>query len=246
MATVEAGHVLGWSWLVPPYVWHFQARTVDAGKALVLNGGHLLVSSEQNHYLGYELMKNMSRVILDVLLSAHQRWIQTGHRPTLDLAAQSLTRSFDASRSLGLRLVEHPFLHGMSPQDVEALASMASERAFDVGQNLFETGDPADGLYLVEYGRLIIEADVSGDLVQVQTISPGDAIGWSSFCEPYEWQFGCRALEPSGVLYFRAAELRERFASNYHFAYELTKRITETMLHRLQITRQRMWEAFRQ
>ena len=28
--TLEAGEVVGWSWLFPPYRWHFDARALDA------------------------------------------------------------------------------------------------------------------------------------------------------------------------------------------------------------------------
>ncbi|MFO1500163.1 MAG: hypothetical protein U1G07_17525 [Verrucomicrobiota bacterium] len=45
-----------------------------------MNGGHLLVACEQNNYLGFELMKGISKVILDVLLVAYDRWLETGHR----------------------------------------------------------------------------------------------------------------------------------------------------------------------
>ena len=77
----------------------------------------------------------------------------------------------------------------------------------------------------------------------VQLIGAGDPLGWSSFCEPYEWQFTGRAVEPSEALFFKAADIRERCAADYHFGYEFTKRITRMMLQRLQNTRNRMWEA---
>ncbi|MFO1500175.1 MAG: cyclic nucleotide-binding domain-containing protein [Verrucomicrobiota bacterium] len=47
-----AEDVLGWSWLFPPYVWHFQARAVEATRAIGFNGAHLLVACERNHEFG--------------------------------------------------------------------------------------------------------------------------------------------------------------------------------------------------
>src|ERR1700730_16914919 len=32
--TIEAGEVLGWSWLFPPYRWHFNARVVEPVRAI--------------------------------------------------------------------------------------------------------------------------------------------------------------------------------------------------------------------
>src|SRR5262245_44330948 len=34
------GEVLGWSWLFPPFMWHFQARALEPARATVLSGAH--------------------------------------------------------------------------------------------------------------------------------------------------------------------------------------------------------------
>jgi CRP/FNR family transcriptional regulator, cyclic AMP receptor protein len=239
------GQVLGWSWLVPPYVWHFQARALEPAKAMVLNGGHLLVASEQDHYLGYELMKNISKLILDVLLVAHQRWLDTGHHPVVSVAEEPAAAEAEAGLSMDVRIAEQPFFHGMPPRYLQTLAALAVVKEYEPGQMIFETGHPAEGLYVVERGRLVLEARQAGVSVPVQIIRAGDAVGWSSFCEPYEWQFGARALDLSTTIFFTAAQIRERCAADYHLGYELTKRITRMMLQRLQATRNRMWDAFR-
>jgi len=36
--TLSAGEILGWSWLVPPYQYRFDARAVDAVRAIALDG----------------------------------------------------------------------------------------------------------------------------------------------------------------------------------------------------------------
>jgi CRP/FNR family cyclic AMP-dependent transcriptional regulator len=43
--TIEAGEVLGWSWLFPPYRWHFSARVVEPTRAFVLDGKCLRTKS---------------------------------------------------------------------------------------------------------------------------------------------------------------------------------------------------------
>jgi len=65
--TVRGGDVLGWSWLFPPYSWHFQARAVEPGRAIVLDGGHLLVTCEEHPRFGYTLMKRMAQVAIQRL-----------------------------------------------------------------------------------------------------------------------------------------------------------------------------------
>jgi CRP/FNR family transcriptional regulator, cyclic AMP receptor protein len=245
MATLGPGQVLGWSWLVPPYVWHFQARALQPSQLMVLNGGHLLVASEQNHYLGYELMKNISKVILEILLTAHQRWLDLGRHPGLGKEESSIPAPLEPRGSLPDRVGDHPFFHGMLPANMRTMEELAAVRELEPGQTLFNSGDPADGLYLLEQGRLLLQASLPSGSVPVQILRAGDAVGWSSFCEPYEWQFQAQALDTISSLFFKAADLRERCAGDYHFGYDLTKRIARMMLQRLQATRNRVWEASR-
>ena len=61
--TVEEGEVLGWSWLIPPYHWHFDARAVELTRAIALDGKCLRAKCEEDHNLGYELLKQFSHVI---------------------------------------------------------------------------------------------------------------------------------------------------------------------------------------
>jgi CRP/FNR family cyclic AMP-dependent transcriptional regulator len=65
--TLGEGEVLGWSWLLPPYQWQFDARAVELTRALALDGTCLRKKSEEDHDLGYELLKRFAHVIEDRL-----------------------------------------------------------------------------------------------------------------------------------------------------------------------------------
>jgi CRP/FNR family transcriptional regulator, cyclic AMP receptor protein len=244
IADLGEGQVLGWSWLVAPFVWHFQARAVTPAKVTVLNGAHLLVASEQNQYLGYELMKSISRVVLEVLLVAHRRLLESGHPLVVADAEKQAAAVLDRTLPLEARVTEHPFFQRMPIGLLNKLVELAKPIEFEPGQTVFECGEPATGLHLIERGRLILEAPWEGKFVPVQTINSGDTIGWSSFCDPYRWHSNSRALEATATLFFSAADLRERCAADYHVGYELTKRITRMMLQRLQAIRNRIWQAY--
>jgi CRP/FNR family transcriptional regulator, cyclic AMP receptor protein len=62
--TIEAGEVLGWSWLFPPYRWHFSARVVEPVRAIALDGMCLRAKGEEDHDLGYELMKRVAQIMM--------------------------------------------------------------------------------------------------------------------------------------------------------------------------------------
>jgi CRP/FNR family cyclic AMP-dependent transcriptional regulator len=66
----EAGEVAGWSWLIPPYRWHFDARAVEPVRAIALDGKCLREKCEEDHDLGYEMMKRFATIMADRLEAA--------------------------------------------------------------------------------------------------------------------------------------------------------------------------------
>jgi len=65
--TVGEGEVLGWSWLIPPFRWRFAARAVELTRAIALDGKCLRTKSEEDHNLGYELLKRFCDIIVERL-----------------------------------------------------------------------------------------------------------------------------------------------------------------------------------
>ncbi|MCS7228791.1 MAG: cyclic nucleotide-binding domain-containing protein [Candidatus Kryptonium sp.] len=61
--TLEDGEVLGWSWIVPPYYWHFDARVVEPTRVIALDGRCLRNKCEEDHNLGYELLKRFLTIV---------------------------------------------------------------------------------------------------------------------------------------------------------------------------------------
>jgi CRP/FNR family cyclic AMP-dependent transcriptional regulator len=60
--TLAEGDVLGWSWLFPPYLWKFHAHATVETRAIILDGKCLRGKCEQNHDLGYEVLKRFSAI----------------------------------------------------------------------------------------------------------------------------------------------------------------------------------------
>ena len=65
--TVDDGDVVGWSWLFPPYRWHFDARALDSVRAVAFDGACLRRKCEEDHSLGFELLGRFSPVMLERL-----------------------------------------------------------------------------------------------------------------------------------------------------------------------------------
>jgi CRP-like cAMP-binding protein len=61
--TLDEGNVLGWSWLIEPYCWRFDGRALELTRAIALDGKCLRTKCEEDHDLGYELLKRFSVVM---------------------------------------------------------------------------------------------------------------------------------------------------------------------------------------
>jgi CRP/FNR family transcriptional regulator, cyclic AMP receptor protein len=64
--------VLGWSWLISPYKWSFQAKAVDDSKLLMFDGKVILKRCEQDPKFGYELLKKFAE-LMSVRLDAARK-----------------------------------------------------------------------------------------------------------------------------------------------------------------------------
>jgi CRP/FNR family transcriptional regulator, cyclic AMP receptor protein len=65
--TLEAGEVVGWSWLFAPYRWHFDGRALSAVRATAFDGACLRGKCEDDPRLGYELMSRFAQVLIERL-----------------------------------------------------------------------------------------------------------------------------------------------------------------------------------
>jgi len=74
--SIGAGEVLGWSWLFPPYIWHFDARALEPTDAVFIYGIPLREECESDHELGYHLMKRMAAVMMNRLQAARRQLLK--------------------------------------------------------------------------------------------------------------------------------------------------------------------------
>ena len=70
------GAVLGWSWLIPPHRWSFQARAKTSAETVEFDGEAVLAECEANPKFGYELLKRFSALMSERLHFARQRMIE--------------------------------------------------------------------------------------------------------------------------------------------------------------------------
>jgi CRP/FNR family transcriptional regulator, cyclic AMP receptor protein len=65
--TLNDGDVVGWSWLFAPYRWQMDGRAVQPCSLVAFDGACLRGKCEQDHELGYQLMKRFAANVIDRL-----------------------------------------------------------------------------------------------------------------------------------------------------------------------------------
>lgn len=70
------GEALGWSWLFPPYRWHFSARSVELTETIAFGANELRKYAEENHDFGYELTTRVGRIILQRLQATRLQLVE--------------------------------------------------------------------------------------------------------------------------------------------------------------------------
>ena len=72
---VPAGEPLGWSWLFPPYLWHFDARATEPTTAICFSGILLRQHRDEDLHLSHELFKRTSEVMVRRLQQARKKLV---------------------------------------------------------------------------------------------------------------------------------------------------------------------------
>lgn len=138
-------------------------------------------------------------------------------------------------------IASHPFAKDMPRRVIERLADFATEAEFAPGDVIFREGDPANRFYLLLDGKVALESFVEDrGTVTVQTLGPGEALGWSWLFPPYYWHFDARAVEPTRAIFLYGTPLRELCDEDHEIGYELFKRLAAVVVNRLQATRRQL------
>jgi len=143
-------------------------------------------------------------------------------------------------------LAAHAFVAGMSHADVEFLAGCTKNVRFSPGDFLFREGTPAESLFLVREGRLALESHSAGrGPSQVETLGPGDVLGWRALFEQYRWHLDGRALTPMLVFAVDGRCLHDKMAREPVFGFAVTRRLLYQAHRRLEQSRLQQLDVYK-
>ena len=137
-----------------------------------------------------------------------------------------------------------PFLRGMPSAQLIELAELCEHVSIPSRQRLFDEGSRADRFWMIDAGQVTLDASVPGEgRVIIETLGRGDVIGLSWMLPPYQWCFSAVATQPAQAFVFDAPAVRAACDADPILGYELSRRFSAVVVHRLQATRLRLIEA---
>jgi CRP-like cAMP-binding protein len=140
-------------------------------------------------------------------------------------------------------IARQPFFKGLDPRHFPALADSAMEMQFEPGHVIIEEGSLANRFYLILEGKVALETELAGrGMISVQTLGPGEDLGWAWLLPPHYAQFTARALEPTKTIFFYGTRLREECEQDHELGYQLMKRVAAVATQCLRATRQTLME----
>jgi CRP-like cAMP-binding protein len=100
-----------------------------------------------------------------------------------------------------------PFLALLEPDLREQVRKRLSRRKIPAGKALYQAGEPADALYLVESGRFrVVMAERRGRERVLQFLGPGEVVGEAAFMAETLYVASAEAVETASVLRLARAD----------------------------------------
>ena len=142
-------------------------------------------------------------------------------------------------------LKDYPFFADLKAEYLALITRHADTDLFKPGEYLFRENEHADKFFIVSQGKVNVEVQVQGSHpFSIQTLNPGDILGWSWFIPPYQWRFSAKALDKTEVVVIDGKALQEACEQNHDLGYEIYKRLAGIFVQRLEATRQQLLQVY--
>lgn len=125
------------------------------------------------------------------------------------------------------------------------LMSHAREVNFREGARIFDEGTRADSFWIVRSGTVTLEIPVPGRRpTPIESLGPGELVGWSWLFPPYMWQLGAEAMTPVRAYEFDATTVRMLMDADPAFGSALGHWVGRVLALRLHQTRTRLMDTY--
>jgi len=139
----------------------------------------------------------------------------------------------------------HELLNDLSSSEVEQVLKLGTRKIISSGTSLFQLGDTADRLFLIDRGRIKLTLPMRirerEEEIFVEERVSGQTVGWSALIPPFRFTLTATA-DPLDVVVIalKREALLKYFSENPAAGYKISMNLAMVIGHRLQLF-QTMW-----
>ncbi|MCX4553488.1 cyclic nucleotide-binding domain-containing protein [Streptomyces sp. NBC_01267] len=134
---------------------------------------------------------------------------------------------------------------GLPSDRRERLREVVSDVSFPGGTRIFEEGRRADRFWVVRSGQVALDLHVPGrQAAVVDTVGPGELLGWSWLLPPYVWHLGAQAVRTVDAEQYDATVVRALCEADPVFGRAMYRVVAEVVAARLRGSRTRLLDLY--
>ncbi len=133
---------------------------------------------------------------------------------------------------------------GLNEAELEKISSSALEREYEAGATVFQEGDAAQELLVLQEGKVALQmtlprvAAEASRRMTVDAVNKNEIIGWSAIVEPYIYTMSAICLQKTKALSISGTKLRTLMQENQMVGYLVLQGLIRVVASRLNETRQ--------
>lgn len=125
-------------------------------------------------------------------------------------------------------------LQGFSEAIIARIQELATEQPISEGDIVYTADDPADNVYIVKSGKVVMEADVApGMTVALASIKPGYIFGWYGMVPSTSHTMHARVVADGTLIVLPGDAMRMLMDENHDFGYQLMNKMYMLLKNRL-------------
>ena len=138
-------------------------------------------------------------------------------------------------------LQDFDLFENLDEDELKVVADLAHEENFEEGEVIFQEGTEARRVYLLLEGRVALRFRLPlkppSRETTIDTMSKGEAFGWSALVRPHRLTATAICSEPAKCLAFEREDLQRLFEENNHIGYVIMVQLSAVIASRLRDVR---------
>lgn len=139
----------------------------------------------------------------------------------------------------------HGALDALPAGQRDRFLALGHEVFFARGTRIFEEGRKADRFWIIRSGAVALDLHVPGRHSPIiETIGPGELLGWSWMFAPYRWHLGAQTLGPVRAHEFDATAVHELCEEDSVLGQAWVSGVASVIAQRLKSARTRLLDLY--